>query len=121
MKVTLELEENDLREMLEGYFKQNGFVVKNLEDICQDFVKAYPSGIQVRAEIGPPPPTAMAMASSSVDDSDTESDTTVEDSALSLDDLLDPTPRIRRVAATRDTDENDIARLVRVSKSLERP
>jgi len=121
MKVTLELEENDLREMLENYFRQNGFTVKNLDDICGQFAAAYPEGIQVRAEIGPAPVVASPQPDLEPDlEPDAELDIVEELSPrLSIDDLFDPTPRLKRVTAERDTD-NDIAKLVRASKGLEK-
>lgn len=53
MKLQLEFEEDDLREMITQYFAGNGFHVKNLDQLCALFSKAFPDGIKVQAETVP--------------------------------------------------------------------
>lgn len=57
MKLQLEFEEDDLREMITQYFAGNGFQVKNLDQLCTLFSKAFPDGIKVQAETVPIPKT----------------------------------------------------------------
>lgn len=48
MKLRMEFEDDDLREMIDGYFRQSGFQVKNLDQLCDLFRKAFPEGIEVQ-------------------------------------------------------------------------
>lgn len=126
MKVTLEFEENDLREMLTSYFRGNGFAVKNLDEVCVKFKDAYPEGLKVQAEImamDPPVPQASAVSSPipAVADADAEEDiddvSEAAEPMLSLNDLTDPSPR-GRVVSIANT-KNDFADLINASKRIE--
>lgn len=125
MKVTLEFEENDLREMLTSYFKGNGFAVKNLDEVCAKFKDAYADGLKVHAEIMAmdPPTTVQPVATGThlhiTDDDSADDDTTSEavEPMLSLNDLTDPSPR-GRVVSLANT-KNDFADIINASKRIE--
>jgi hypothetical protein len=126
VKVTLEFEENDLREMLTSYFRGNGFAVKNLDEVCDKFKYAYADGLKVQAEImtvDPPvrQPTAASVLRGVEDEvADTaEGDEVIEaaEPMLSLNDLTDPSPR-GRVVSLANT-KNEFADLINASKRIE--
>lgn len=74
MKVRLEFEETDLRDMLKSYFEREGFRVKNVEELCAQFAAAFPEGIFVDAEIvAAPSYTADASTGQAVSSLDTPS------------------------------------------------
>jgi len=126
MKVTLEFEENDLREMLTSYFRGNGFAVKNLDEVCAKFKDAYVDGLKVQAEImAMDPPVSQpstvpprSTVEDAVDDTD-EADEVTEaaEPMLSLNDLTDPSPR-GRVVSIANT-KNEFADLISASKRIE--
>jgi len=127
MKVTLEFEENDLREMLTSYFRGNGFAVKNLDEVCAQFKDAYVDGLKVQAEIvamDPPvpplstaPPPRSSVEDAVDDTNETDEVTEAAEPMLSLNDLTDPSPR-GRVVSIANT-KNDFADLINASKRLE--
>jgi hypothetical protein len=53
MKIRLQLESSDLREMLDNYFNSNGFSVLNTEELCAQFAAAFPEGLVVAATLAP--------------------------------------------------------------------
>lgn len=120
MKVTLEFEESDLKEMLTGYFLGNGFLIKNLDEVCAHFSNAYPEGLKVQAEITAPEPVQSRVPSvESVEprDSDSNDVTDTAEPTLSLNDLTDPEPRGKAVRASNT--KNDFAELLNISKRIE--
>jgi hypothetical protein len=131
MKVSLEFEESDLKEMLTSYFRGNGFAVKNLDEVCMQFLKAYPDGLQVQAEIIPMEATAAPAAeprSHHVDaqpEYEDERDATdadevmSTDSVLTLNDLMDPEPRKGRLVSVVNTSKDEFTDLLNKSKRIE--
>jgi hypothetical protein len=127
MKVTLEFEESDLREMLTSYFRGNGFAVKNLDEVCAKFKDAYIDGLKVQAEImvmDPPIPQLSTVAppqnlvEDAVDDAGEPDDVAeAAEPMLSLNDLTDPSPR-GRVVGIANT-KNEFADLINASKRIE--
>lgn len=145
MKITLEFEETDLRQMIVDHFTKEGFNVKNLDEICQQFLLAYPSGLKVEADILPPQVTAVAPPSDykpivttddvvTYNDEDADADVLKDPGgvSLTLNDLMDPTPRMGRTEVTRakpavravtSDDEaavSSIEKIVRQSRNLEK-
>jgi hypothetical protein len=104
MKLQLEFEDADLREMIETYFKSNGFKVKNLDQLCAFFHKAFPDGIKVQAETLPPSvelkeaqveaPSRKEKEVAIIDPANTEvtKSKEVTNLPMSATDLFDPTP-----------------------------
>lgn len=122
MKVTLEFEESDLREMLTSYFRGNGFAVKNLDEVCAKFKGAYVDGLKVQAEIMTTEPTniqAVTPTDVPVEDVDVDTDTASDshEPMLSLNDLTDPSPR-GRVVSIANT-KSEFADLISASKRIE--
>lgn len=107
MRLQLEFENADLREMITDYFKASGFVVKNLDQLCEFFHKAFPDGIKVQAETiaykhaqdpdGRPVKPAVGTHSA-VPELPAKEDPTLEKNdgtpnvIMSASDLFDPTP-----------------------------
>lgn len=145
MKITLEFEEADLRQMITDHFTKEGFNVKNLDDICRQFLNAYPTGLKVEADILPQPAPAPVQTLGYVEavptddvvtytDEDAEEDVSREPEgvSLTLNDLMDPTPRMGRTEVTRakpairavaSEDEaavSSIEKIVRQSRHLEK-
>ena len=148
MKITLEFEEADLRQMITDHFTKEGFNVKNLDDICRQFLHAYPIGLKIEAEIAPvptitaapalvfPPGYRSAVPTEAVvtyNDEDAEEDVPKDPDgvSLTLNDLMDPTPRMGRTEATRakpavravSTDDeavSSIEKIVRQSRNMEK-
>lgn len=131
MKVSLEFEESDLKEMLTSYFRGNGFAVKNLEEVCLQFLKAYPDGLQVQAEIIPMEPAVAppaehrqlnvdAQQAYEDERDDTDADEVMStDSVLTLNDLMDPQPRKGRIVSVVNTSKDEFADLLNKSKRIE--
>ena len=126
MKVTLEFEDNDLREMLTSYFRGNGFAVKNLEEVCAKFTTAYPEGLKVQAEIVPMEPVIetsgyrqhIAPDEDPIDnDSEVQETLATSEPMLSLNDLTDPEPRGRVVSITNT--KNEFTDIINASKRIE--
>lgn len=104
MKLQMEFESSDLRDMVKTYFSKSGFHVKNLNDICDKFNNAYPQGIVVNVEVTNGEVPEIEQETKIEDNLDTKempeveiSDTASENVALSAADLLDPTPGISGV------------------------
>jgi len=127
MKLQLEFEESDLREMIQGYFRSNGFRVKNLDQLCQLFQKAFPDGIKVQAETAADGVTseipevateraAVALVTPPPNGRDTSKGANV---AMSATDLFDPTPG---KVPTRDEQlrqsQREVANIVAQSKAI---
>ena len=113
MKLTVEFEEDDLRDMFTKFFKEAGFEVLSLDDICEQFGRKFPDGIKVLVEPGEVPVEAPVntlkeksspekhseTVTSLVSLGDDEDDTfdegperePVAPTAMSMTDLMDPT------------------------------
>lgn len=128
MKITLEFEYSDLRNMVENHFTNEGFIVKNLDDICNAFGAAFPGGLRVEADIAPAPvvparkPSRFAAAE---DDAAPPTMGAGEDGPLTLDNLRDPTPRkVRMDTAWKNPSPSaavtGIERLIKESRALEK-
>jgi len=141
MKVRLDFEREDLEKMITTYFEKEGFKVKNLDELIEQFGTAFPEGLSVQAEIAEKPqPTprlifpgaqsAVNVVTSAVgtmlpqETGLTVADETVEayadleedDKPLSMTDLLDPTNHRRG-----DAEESaQVLKIVQQSKQLER-
>jgi hypothetical protein len=50
VRIHLELEADDVKDMIEQYFAAQGFAVRNLPLLCAAFETAYPEGIRVEAQ-----------------------------------------------------------------------
>lgn len=144
MKITLEFEEADLRQMIVDHFTREGFNVKNLDDICRQFLNAYPTGLKVEADILPQPVQAPVATSeyrevvpteavvTYTEDPDAYEPKDSDGGPLTLNDLMDPTPRLGRTEVTRtkpavravaSEDEaavSSIEKIVRQSRTLEK-
>jgi hypothetical protein len=133
MKLRLEFEDSDLREMIQEYFDRNGFAVKNLDQLCELFKKAFPDGIKVDAETrGPREATAAAEVDaptavtppveelSEAEDPNPHKSNGSANVAMSATDLFDPTPGS---VPTRDEQlrqsQQEVANIVAQSKALE--
>lgn len=135
MKILLEFEEPDLRDMIQSHFEKNGFSVRNLDEICAQFNAAFPEGLKVYADMLPieavtPVRTTHRAESTDADEDDVPYVPPVDENPrLALSDLMDPTPRpvhgrmeLTRDSKTADKDESidlDIKRLVNQSRRLE--
>jgi hypothetical protein len=135
MKLSMEFEEEDLRDMIEGYFQKSGFLVQNLDQLLHLFSKAYPDGIQVQVETTEVPkttPRVALMDKSQVVDFTPEvtelkdpeiqrpKDNGYTNKPMSASDLFDPTPgsvptRDEQLAQSRKELEHIIAQ----SKEIE--
>lgn len=126
MKLRLEFEDSDLREMIHDYFDRNGFAVKNLDQLCELFKKAFPDGIRVDAETRDSRPAKPAAAPSlpeehtEMEDSVPEKNNGTSNVAMTATDLFDPTPGN---VPTRDEQlrqsQREVANIVAQSKALE--
>jgi hypothetical protein len=130
MKLQLEFEDNDLREMIEQYFSSNGFKVKNLDDLCNKFKVAFPTGIKVQAET-----TATNGATVTSSDSFQDVEEIVQEDPVDLskprtigitnvpmskEDLMDPTPgKVPTVEEQRAQSEREIEHILAQSSELE--
>jgi hypothetical protein len=118
VKLTLEFEENDLRKMIVDHFVREGFLVKNLNTVCQQFLQAFPDGLRIEADIAPMSEQVEESVSEDsvatpidrhvVYTSDADADAVAIDEVpvdstepLTLTDLMDPTPRMRRSETSR--------------------
>jgi hypothetical protein len=135
MKLSMEFEEEDLRDMIEGYFQKSGFLVQNLDQLLHLFSKAYPDGIQVQVEttnVSPPSeewtPKTEPQGVVKVQESETFKDPEIQrpkdngytNKPMSASDLFDPTPgsvptRDEQLAQSRKELEHIIAQ----SKEIE--
>jgi len=135
MKLQLEFEDSDLREMVQGYFARNGFAVKNLDQLCELFHKAFPDGISVQAEtlaqkqVNYPDGTTVAPATGEhaatplLPEEEYPPPTKTDDrpqTVMTASDLFDPTPGN---VPTRDEQlrqsQKEVAYLVAQSKAIE--
>lgn len=143
MKITLEFEESDLRQMISNHFKEAGFTVNNLDEICVSFTAAFPQGLKVDAGILPATEwndkgtdtgrisSAEPNFSNTPKSADDEPEQLPEpedddNKILTISDIMDPTPRRGRIEVVRkapgaeeDADTGSIEKLVRQSKNLE--
>lgn len=135
MKIRLELESDDVREMVLGYFSARGFSVKNLDEICASFDAAYPKGIVVEAQpvaassapTQVPQDVAVAPVAVAAPPAD-ENVVTLSAShkkqnpRLGFSDLMDPT--VHGNVPTRDElleeTQRELQQILKMSKSLER-
>jgi len=60
MKIHLQMETHDLREMLGDYFTSRGFEVLNTDELCSKFAEVFPEGLVVSATLAPPKPPPEA-------------------------------------------------------------
>jgi len=133
MKLQLEFEDDDLREMIEDYFGRNGFKVKNLDQLCELFLKAYPDGIKVQAETTGPQEATTAAAPDAPstepppstelpeeEDSNPKKSNGAPQVVMTATDLFDPTPGN---VPSRDEQlrqsQQEVATIVAQSKALE--
>lgn len=136
MKLVIEFEENDFRDMLTAYFKRNGFDIHNLDELTEKFMGAYPEGLKVQATVSTEPAEVPTENPSGhvydFDDAVTgervrgthaelygEAEPEEEEAnpALSLTDLHDPTPRRRgRLEAVKPV--SDMVDVLSASESL---
>ena len=130
MKVSLEFEESDLKEMLTSYFRGNGFAVKNLDEVGLQFHTAYPDGLQVQAEIihmeapvapaaEPRPLNVDAQEYEDERDATDAEEVMSTDSVLTLNDLMDPEPRKGRLVSVVNTSKDEFTDLLNKSKRIE--
>ena len=132
MKITLEFEDDDLRNMIANHFTNEGFLVKNLDEICSAFGVAFPQGLRVEAEVAPVPATTkryvgkrgVALEDAEEHDNDYVADPEFGSAPLTMGDLMDPTPRRGRLEAARKSVKPDkaitgIERLIKESRALE--
>ena len=123
MKIQLEFEDEDLKNMILQYFEREGFIIKNIEELCSKFKEAFPDGLKVYAELAPqnnssslPPlpeeakdwPTYEEAAKETLND---------EEPILKFDEIMSEEPSIGRRELNKDV--ADIGALVRKSRSLE--
>lgn len=54
MKLKMEFEASDVRDMLEQHFKRNGFEIRNLDEIVNSFTNAFPEGMEIQVDAIPP-------------------------------------------------------------------
>ena len=136
MKLRLEFEDSDFREMIQEYFDRNGFAVKNLDQLCELFKKAFPDGIKVDAETKPPihipsfstsdhasasTVTAVPVDAETVEPEAPEKTNGKDETFIaSASDLFDPTPGNvpSRDEQLRQSNA-EVARIVAQSKALE--
>lgn len=107
MKLTVEFEEDDLREMFTKFFKEAGFDVLSLDDICNQFKNSFPEGLKVIVEPGAAeevpinlkredpekviPKESPSLLSLGDEDVGLEREPVVAPTAMSMTDLMDPT------------------------------
>ena len=123
MKIQLQFEDSDLEEMIGFYFRDKGFAIKNLEEILQSFREAYPTGLNVMAEvISIPPAAAVPVIEAPPSLSDTEPPPARAKStrALSISDLRDPelTPRFPTRDEQLRQEQEELDRILKRSKEL---
>ncbi len=141
MKLTIELEEEDVKKMLFEHFAQSGFSVRNLDELCAKFLSAYPDGLRIQADPIDLPPVEAAPVpvypskQEPVDDEDDDAPLTIpsvpeyekppyeDDDAnpvLTMSELFDTEPRATRQEArvTPSEDALSITKLVRQSNAL---
>ena len=137
MKLNLEFEGPDLRDLIEEYFKRRGFKVKNLDALCVLFEKVYPNGITVKAEtLAPQERTTpvetlpgeeievtvsadKGQAKGIIEESGGKKSNGSPNVAMSTTDLFDPTPGM---VPSRDEQlrqsQQEVANIVAQSKAL---
>ena len=51
MKLTMEFEDADLRDMIDSYFESRGFKVENADELVEKFAGIFPQGIKVKVQV----------------------------------------------------------------------
>ena len=129
MKITIEFEDADLREMLTEHMLKGGFSVLNMDALCEAFAQAFPEGLRVHAGVAEMPAPVEAPPSPVLDSgpelplNTMHTPESEEEGPLSFDDLMDPTPRLGRteLRVARNTDTgDDIRNIIRKSNAIER-
>lgn len=57
MKLQMEFEDADFREMIFKFFDQQGFVLHNLDELCAHFNEVFPNGLKASVAVKPGPVT----------------------------------------------------------------
>ena len=123
MKIQLQFEDTDLEEMVIFYFKDKGFVVKNMEEIAVAFKEAFPDGLNVMAEVAVPTASPIPVVSE-VKKLDTDIGmpyaAAKSTRALSITDLRDPevTPRFPTRDEQLRQEQEELERVLQRSKEL---
>jgi len=71
MKIQLQFEDDDLEDMLTGYFRDRGFEIKNMSELREQFAQAWPEGLKVSAQTAEAPPVAATPSEYSKDPNST--------------------------------------------------
>lgn len=139
MKLRMEFEESDVRDMIESYFERNGFKVKNIDSLCMQFLEAYPDGIQVDVQTLPidnePIENVVedkeemmvkeSPPSVETEEEDQEVTKSSGNTRLSMSDIMDPTPGVHNVPSRdellkmREQEQKELQHLLNESKTIE--
>jgi len=140
MKIRLELETADVREMIQDYFLAKGYEIRNLDSVCAVFEDAYPDGIMIEAYPSAEPAPARAVTTKVAEpevvaepveepavpakapSADASPNRGKSNPRLSFSDLMDPT--MHGMVPSRDEllqeTQREIQQLLQASKSIER-